>query len=50
MECKLYAPEYLVFMQVVFITVKRIISFIAPTNIAENYLSCGDGSQRGNSS
>lgn len=37
-------------MQVFFIAVKRIISFIAPTNTAENDPSYGDGSQRGNSS
>lgn len=35
-------------MQVVFITMKRIISFIAATNTAENYLSSGDGSRSDN--
>lgn len=45
----MYALKYLAFTQVVFITVKRIISFIAATNTAENYVSCGDGSQSGNS-
>lgn len=48
-ECKLHALKYLAYMQVVFITVKRIISFIAATNTAENYLSYGDGSWSGNS-
>lgn len=45
----MHALKYLAFMQVVFITVKRIIIFIAATNTAGNYLSCGDSSQSDNS-